>query len=146
MSFSHSKWKGIYCLLFVHFLKANSMGFAILLSVSVLSAEFMQLLNRWNFFYEIHSILISYFSLRWPGVITGQFIWNLWLENFHWYKFSCEYISFPLPLSHHQFFMFTFRSSTFDALWSYLLAALLNKPLQILFWYHIYLCCLQQLY
>lgn len=43
------------------------MGFAILLNVSFLSVEFLQLLDKWNFFNEICSILKSFFSLKWPG-------------------------------------------------------------------------------
>jgi hypothetical protein len=107
----------------------NSMGFAILLNVSFLSVEFLQLLDKWNFLYEIHSILKSFFLLSGLALIPWQFMWNLCWKNFHWYKFSCEYVSFCLPLSHDQFFMFTFLSYTIDVIWSYYLAALLNKPL-----------------
>jgi len=41
------------------------MGFAILFSI--LSVEFLQLLDKWIFVYEIHSILKSFFSLKLPG-------------------------------------------------------------------------------
>jgi hypothetical protein len=44
------------------------MGFAILLNVTFFYVGFLQLLDKWNFFYEIHSILKSFFfSLKWPG-------------------------------------------------------------------------------
>jgi len=43
------------------------MGFAILLNVSFFYVDFLQLLDKWNLFYVIHSILKSFFSLKWPG-------------------------------------------------------------------------------
>jgi len=117
----------VICCLYISW--TNSMGFAILLNVSFLSVEFLQLLDKWNFLYEIHSILKSFFLLSGLALIPWQFMWHLCWKNFHWYKFSCEYVSFCLPLLHDQFFMFTFLSYTIDVIWSYYLAALLNKPL-----------------
>jgi hypothetical protein len=92
------------------------MGFPILLNVSVLPAEFMQLLDSWNFFYEIGRILKSFFSPRWSGfdprTVHVEFVVEIFSLGQVFFLSTC----FPLPLSHNQFFMLTFHSSTIVAI------------------------------